>query len=221
MTCLIQLDSIQKKLCKLLQQEELRILFLKELNKYRGEGVFLINKETYEILVLAFTIIINISKDKNDYKSIELCMILSTTFFYLSSNGKIFIHKEISKNKIWEKKEFWKNIIQYFINDDINCSKNYSVFFEEDEEGRSERVKSAASGQLLTFLFNMKLFNITLKERKEIANFFFDKYKIVNKDLFEEELELSKNEINNEIVEESASSNLIIEPEENSNNNKK
>ena len=119
-----------KKVNNLLKNEKLRILILREINQYRNEGIFLLDKNSYDNLAKLFNIIINNSKKVKDYEIIKTCMILSTTF-YKKLDDKILLQKEIMKNEIWKNPNFWEEIIDYSIKEEINNSKGYLIFLEE------------------------------------------------------------------------------------------
>ena len=163
------------------------------------------------------------SKKVKDYESIKTCMILSETFYYKSID-KVSLQKEILKNKIWKDAIFWEEMIEYSINEEINTNNGILVFLEENseengEKKREERIKNSVNSVLITFSYNMNLFNVPKKERMEIINIFIDKYKIEDYVLIENELEV--NEVENDILTESIASNLDIQPIENNNKNEK
>ena len=206
-----------KRLNILFKNEDLRIIFLGELNQYRSEGMFFLDKLSYDNLAEVFNIIINISKKVKDFESIKTCMILSETF-YKSLDTNISLQKEVVKNEIWKKKDFWENIIEFSIKNKINNPKEYLVFLEEDEVKREERVKNSVNSELITFSYNMKLFKVPLKERKEIIDIFIQKYGIKD-NLFYNDDDIDIHEIEDELIIESVASNLDIEPGENENAN--
>ncbi len=197
-----------KRINNLLKNEHLRLVFLRELNQYRHEGVFLLNNISYDNLTYLFNLIINISKKEKDYESIKTCMILSQTFYKSISNKNVLLQKEVMKNEIWKKKKFWEEMIDYSIKEQINSKKEYLVFLEENEEKREERVKNVVNSVLITFSYNMKLMNISLKERKEIIDIFIKKYKLDDNIIIHEDLD--NNEIEEDILTESIASNLDI-----------
>ena len=203
-----------KELNKLLKKEDLRIIILREINQYRIEGIFILDEVSYENLASVFNIVLNISKKVKDYESIKNCMILSQTF-YKSLDDKIMIQKELMKNDIWKKKIFWEEIIEFSIIDEINYAKGFLVFLGEKEEARKERVKNSVNGVLITFLYNMKLFDVPKKESEEIINIFLKKYEIEDNILLHNKIEV--NEISDGILEESIANNLNIEPIEEEN----
>jgi hypothetical protein len=207
-----------KKVNNLLKKEELRILILREINQYRNEGIFLLDKISYDNLAKLFDIIINNSKKVKDYESIKTCMILSTTF-YKKLDDKILLQKEIMKNEIWKNPNFWEEIIDYSIKEEINNSKGYLIFLEETEEKRKERVKYSANSVTTTFLYNMTLFQVPKKEKKNIIDLFLKKYEIEDIFVFHDDFEV--NDMENEIIIESIASNLDVEPVEQGNQNAK
>ena len=197
------------KIKNLLINDELRIIFLREINQYRNEGIFILDQTSYDNLAKSFNILINISYDIKDYESIKACMILSQTF-YESSDKKISLQKEIYKNEVWKKPGFWEEFIDFSIKHQINYSKGYLEFLEEDEEKREERVKNCVNSELITFSYNMNLFKVPHKEIKEIVESFLKKYGINDNTILDSQLEVS--EIEDEIITESLASNLIVEP---------
>ena len=198
-----------KKLNNLLKKADLRLVFLRELNQYRVEGIFLLENKSYDDLVSAFNIILNNSRREKDFESIKLCMILSQTFYKIS-NDKIFLQTEVKKNEIWKKRSFWEEIIEFSIKDEIHNTKGFKIFLEESEEEREERVKQAANSILITFSYNMQLFDMSKEERKEIINKFVNKYNI--KDFIFLDNEIDVDEINDEVIIESVADNLDIQP---------
>ena len=147
-----------------------------------------------------------------DFESIKSCMILSETF-YKSLDDRILLQKEVMKNEIWKKKDFWEEMIEFSIKNEINNPKEYFVFLEEDEIKREERVKNSVNSVLITFSYNMKLFKVPLKERKEIIDIFIKKYGI-KENMFYNDDEIDVQEVEDEIITESVASNLDIEPNE-------
>ena len=200
-----------KKLNNLLKKADLRLVFLRELNQYRVEGIFILEKKSYDDLVSVFNVILNNSRKEKDFESINLCMILSQTF-YKTSKDNIFLQTEVKKNEIWKKHSFWEEIIEFSIKEKIYNTKGFLIFLEENEEEREERVKQAANSILITFLYNMQLFDMSKEERKKIINKFVNKYDIKNFMFLDNELEVD--EINDEVIIESVASNLDIQPEE-------
>ena len=154
------------------------------------------------------------------------------------SIDKVSLQKEIIKNDIWKDAIFWEEMIEYSINEEINTNNGFLVFLEENseengEKKREERIKNSVNSVLITFSYNMNLFNVPKKERMEIINIFIDKYKILEsafsairdkykiEDYVLIENELEVNEVENDILTESIASNLDIQAIENKNKNEK
>jgi len=198
-----------KKLNKLLEISELRVIFFHELNRYRSEGIFCIDEIPYQYLVEVFNQVLNISYKQKDFESIERCMILSQTF-YKSNYNQIPLQRQIMKNEIWKNKKIWEDLIEFSINNGINLSKEYNIFLEENEKKRDERVKNAVKSALFTFSYNMGLFKVPKKEMREIINKIVKKYKIEDFTIYENEQDI--NEVEEKVLEEAVISNIDINP---------
>ena len=204
-------DFNKNRLEILFKQHIYRMTFLKMLNQYRVEGIFILEKSSFKNFCISFSLILDKSILDDDYESIKLCMILSQTF-YLQAEKKILLQSSLTLNIIWQDKIFWERMIEYSINDEINNSKEYSMFLNEDGKMRQKRVESAIMSNLITFLFNMKLFGYPEDKSKIVIDEFIQKYncdgnliystnismKEIKEDIFEESI---NNIINNEIKE--------------------
>ena len=156
------------------------------------------------------------SVEDEDYECIKLCMILSQTF-YLQEEKKILLQSGISLNKIWHEKKFWENLIEYSISEELNISKGYMIFLEEDSKSRKKRVESSIISNLITFLFNMKLFGYSEKESRIIVDEFIEKYKIDGSVVYATELSL--NDIKDDIIVESVENVIKDDVKEETKNN--
>jgi hypothetical protein len=154
---------------------------------------------------------------EEDLECIKLCMILSQTF-YLEGEKKILLQSGITLNTIWQNKEFWEKIIEYSIDEEINYSKGFLIFLEEDSKSKEKRVESAIMSTLITFLFNMKLFGYPENEIKIVINEFIEKYKIDGTMIYATNVNM--NEIKDNIIVESVDNIINNEIKENEDNNK-
>ena len=161
-----------------------RLAFLKLLNQYRVEGVFILQNSSFKNFCISFSLILDKSIIDEDYECIKLVMILSQTF-YLQSEKKILLQSSITLNSIWQNQIFWEKMIEYSINDEINNSKEFKVFLNEDKESRKKRAESAIISNLITFLFNMKLFGYSETKIKIVIDKFIEKYNIDGNAVYE------------------------------------
>ena len=200
----------------LFKEHNYRLRFLHVLNQYRVEGIFILQLNSFQNFCMTLSSLLDKSVEDEDYECIKLCMILSQTF-YLQEEKKILLQSGISLNKIWHEKKFWENLIEYSISEELNISKGYMIFLEEDSKSRKKRVESSIISNLITFLFNMKLFGYSEKESRIIVDEFIEKYKIDGSVVYATELSL--NDIKDDIIVESVE-NVIKDDvkEENKNN---
>ena len=171
-----QKEYEKDKLLKLLETNN-REQFLTALNQCRIEGIFELPKKSFDSLCFLLNYLVNFAIKNEDYESIKTTIILSQTF-YLEANKKLFLNSGIASNENWKDKIFWEKIIDYSINYEINNSKGFSIFLEEDSKARKSRVESAITSNIITFLFNMKLFKFPEEKYKELIEDLINKYKI-------------------------------------------
>jgi len=210
-------NNYNKNKVEILFKEHIyRLRFLQVLNQFRVEGIFILQLNSFQNFCMTLSSLLDMSVEDEDYECIKLCMILSQTFYLQDEEKKVLLQFGISLNKIWHEKKFWENIIEYSISDEINFSKGYMIFLEEDYKLREKRVESSIISNLITFLFNMKLFGYSEKESRIIIDEFIDKYKIDGSVIYATELSLS--EIKDDIIVESvenATKNDIKEENQN------
>ena len=164
------------KLEKLFKDHIYRMNFLHMLNQYRVEGVFILQNESFQNFTKTLSSILEKSIIDKDYESIKYCMILSQTFYLQTETKKILLQSCMTQNEIWKQKDFWIDIIEYSINEEINTEKEYYVFLSENRESREKRIESAVISNLITFLFNMKLFGYSEDKSKLVIDQFIKKY---------------------------------------------
>lgn len=167
----------KEKLMKLLENNENRKKFFEYLNQYRIEGIFSLTKKTFDDLCFLFNYLIQyLIKDK-DFDSFKSLIILSQTF-YLNNNKNLFINASIVSHDIWKKKEFWEEIILYCINDELNNSRDFYLYLEDDSNCRKVRINSVITSNIITYIYNMKLFNYPEDKYKELIDDLINKLKI-------------------------------------------
>ena len=211
------LNYNNNKLEILFKEHIYRLRFLRMLNQYRVEGIFLLQNISFKNFCIIISSLLEKSIEYEDYECIKFCMILSQTF-YLQGEKKVSLQSGIALNQIWQDKNFWKNIIEYSIYEDLNISKGYLVFLKEDTKTRERRVESTIISNLITFLFNMKLFGYSEEDTKVVIDEFIEKYNIDKKVVYASDV--SMKEIKDDIIVESVDNivkNDIKEESENDN----
>ena len=211
------LNYNNNKLEILIKEHIYRLRFLRMLNQYRVEGIFLLQNMSFKNFCMIISSLLEKSIEYKDYECIKFCMILSQTF-YLQGEKKVSLQSGIALNQIWQDKNFWKNIIEYSIYEDLNISKGYIVFLKEDVKTRERRVESTIISNLITFLFNMKLFGYSEEDTKVVIDEFIEKYNIDKKVVYASDV--SMKEIKDDIIVESVDNivkNDIKEESENDN----
>ena len=205
----------KKQLDLLFKEHKYRLRFLRMLNQYRIEGIFILKNISFQNFCMALCTLLDCAILDDDFECIKLCMILSQTF-YLQGEKKILLQSGITLNTIWHKKEFWEKIIEYSINEEINYGKGFMIFLEEDSNSREKRVESAIMSTLITFLFNMKLFGYPENEIRIIIDEFIEKYKIDGTMIYATNVNMK--EIKDDIIVESVE-NIIKNSKENESQN--
>ena len=211
------LNYNNNKLEILFKEHIYRLRFLRMLNQYRVEGIFLLQNMSFKNFCMIISSLLEKSIEYKDYECIKFCMILSQTF-YLQGEKKVSLQSGIALNQIWQDKNFWKNIIEYSIYEDLNISKGYIVFLKEDVKTRERRVESTIISNLITFLFNMKLFGYSEEDTKVVIDEFIEKYNIDKSVVYASDV--SMKEIKDDIIVESVDNivkNDIKEESENDN----
>ena len=211
--------NYNKKKLELLFKEHLyRYRFLRMLNQYRIEGIFILQSYSFQNFCMTLSSLLENSIKEEDYECIKLCMILSQTF-YLQGDKKIILQSSINSNPIWQSKDFWLKMIEFSINDEINNSKGYMIFLQESMESREKIAESTVISNLITYSFNMKLFGYPEEDANVVIDELIQKYKIdgsvvyasnismkdIKSDIIVESIE---NIINNETKEEFEINNI-------------
>ena len=208
-------DYKKDSLLKMLENIENRKIFFEALNQYRIEGIFELKQKTFDELSFLLNYIIKIAYIDEDYDSFKSIIILSQTF-YLTNKKDKFINSNISENEIWKDKIFWGKLIDYSINDELNNSKDFYIYLEEGVKSRNQRINSAITSAIVTFIFNMKLFNFPEDKCRELVSELIQKYNIDGTSIY-----ATLDSINNIIeMEKNKNQNINENCEEDNNQNK-
>ena len=194
-----------EKLFKLFDYSIYRMQFLYNVNRFRTEGLFFLQKNSFYNLCSIMNYLLSKSYEQNDYQSIKFCMILSQTFF-LGKEKNCLVQDEIQKNNIFKNETIWEGLIDYSLNEEINNQNNYCNYFDEDKESREKRIHSLCYINLITFWYNMKIFGLPIQNCKNVIRKYAEKYQINENDIFT--CEATNNEIKEEIISTSIEDNI-------------
>lgn len=160
---------------KYLKDKKTRRYFLTCINKFRISGLFTIEEKSFNFLGELLKAILDETLKEKDYESAKFCMILSQTFYKVSSDPnkpRVFLQEAIEDHEIWKQTEFWEGIIKYSINEEVHNQRAYHTYHSESADDKQMRIQSIAFGQLLSFTFNMLSFAIPKEKVKDtIYNF--------------------------------------------------
>ena len=155
------------------KKQEMRELTKKILNNNNENITF------SEILAEIFNKILNIAEKKLDYDIVKNCIILSQTYYYENKDKskRVYLVELICDNKWLRTPDFWRNIIDLMIKEDIKKIKQ--MMNEKDE---NEGIINVVFAQVISYINNMKDFKLENKIIVKIVDEFVEKYNI-GKDL--------------------------------------
>ena len=113
--------------------------FIQFLNNFRANGIFELKKLSITILCDLFTIIVEKAVKENNYKIIQIVLILSLTYYHIDENStitnqnlkietkggeeddnnKIYMTKYLQSSKPFHEKEFWLNYLNGLKHDEL------------------------------------------------------------------------------------------------------
>lgn len=180
-------EENKKKLLEFISEEWGQKYFLYFLSKVRATGNFRRTEELVKYLAEIFKNILFYAEKNLDYEAVKNCIILSQTYYYEDQNKlKIYLVDLISENKWLKTPDFWRNIIDIMIKEDIEklkkINQNNPKMIEKIEK---ESITNIVFGQVISYINNMKDFNLEKKTIVKIVDEFVEKYNIKK--------ELSKN----------------------------
>ena len=167
---------------KLIQRKENRQIFISKINEFRNLGIFLIpEKQFNEIGNIMYNILNYILKD-NDLACVKNVMILSQTYYIIENEKKKYLQNIIQKNPIFQSLDFWKQFIQFSIDNEIKESlkkdKSKGVFIFENEEEKDLRINNIIFSQLVPLANNMIEFGLDKNTIKSLLQEKFEIYRI-------------------------------------------
>ena len=157
-------------------------LFLLYLNNYRTKHKLNLNEQTIKIFCEIFLYILNMGYENENYNLIQLCIIISQTFYHEKSDNskekkenKIYLITYLKNNKIFKEKIFWKNFLEGLVDDKLmNLNKNKNQNKTISEKQQSKVIISC----IYTVTKNMVDFNLEMDFIITLVHEIFDKYDI-------------------------------------------
>ena len=214
----------KENLNKLILLKKSRRLLLIEINNYclNTINASLLNEISFENISNLFKESLKVLQIEKDYQSVKLILNLSTSFYQVSGEkekNKLYIQKDLIKQKIFSKYEFWKELIKYDIIDEMYNQKRYNLFSnkKEDEEKNKLKIKDIVISKINIFLNYMIDLQCKYNFMKQIIQDFKEYYEL-NEDNIEIFLtKIKEYNKSNNIEEEEIIENNDVKDNENIN----
>ena len=147
--------------------------FFIALNNYRATSKVNFSEMFYDIVIYIYSkaqeFVI-----KNSNKKIEgLMLILSQTFYKEIDGKKIYILEGIKSHELYQKIDFWKNIIIKYIEDEFKTIRNHNSTNKISQNRKEEIIRN----RLLVYNNLLKDYGINKNNIIELFKQIFDKYK--------------------------------------------
>ena len=165
-------------LTELLDTHENRIIFLQKLSDYRARGKFVLCDKDYILLSQLFNILSEKIQKDADYRTAEMVIILSQTYFIEEGTKKIYIQDSFKGNKVFKDKSFWEEFLCYSINKEIMKTLNLDQKMQEDKEKSDYKYSNVVFAQILTLIDNMFEFDLDCETIKDVLNPKISVYKL-------------------------------------------
>ena len=206
-------EKNSKKLEHLLDiKRENRIVFLKQLNKFRTLNEFCLSINHFIIIGKLLNIILSKFEIDKDFNIVKNCIILSQTYYFLHLNQKIYLKTYIEEQDIFKEEKFWDNLITFLIKKEME-NKKKNIF---SKNGFS----NIAFGVIYTFIDTMYEFRLNCDKIQEIIKPKIEFYKF-DKNYQEEISQLIKSKNENNKLEENYTFNELMKIIDNYNINTK
>ena len=183
----------QKKINEFFSDKKKRKNLLQEMNNLRIKGGIFINEFNFNNIANAIKeCLIHIENEKNkdkkiedygvslyDFESLNLVLIISTNLYKINEYGnkpRIFLQEKLSDIPLFSDFDFWKNIIRYFIINEMHSQKSFNLF--ETKENKDIKNKDSIKNVLNKYIYTMKSFEVKNKIINDIILFFQDYYEL-------------------------------------------
>ena len=141
-----------------------QFLFLQFLNNYRANHNLNLKEQTINIFCEIFLYILNMGYENKNFKIIQLCIILSQTYYHENSDkseekdeNKKYMINYMKSDKIFKEKKFWNNYLQGLIDEELNkINKNMK------KEITGKQLSTAVYSSIFTLIKNMVDFSLDM-----------------------------------------------------------
>ena len=202
-----------KKIEEFFSERKKRKNLLQEMNNLRIKGNIFINEFNFNNIANALKDCITFIEkeekgEKNntnfnfiqlDFESMNLIFIIATNLYKINELGnkpRIFLQEKLVDIKLFSDFEFWKNIIRYFIINEMHTQKNLNLF--ESKEKQKIKMQNTIKNVLNKYIYNMKSFEVKSKIINDIVHFFQVYYdldtKLIENFFIKDEKILNKND---------------------------
>jgi hypothetical protein len=152
-----------------------RRYLLDQLNKIRLKNGLNLKEISYNNIGDILKQCLTFLEKEDDFESYKLIIILACCLYKTSEESnkpRIFLQNYILDFPIWQKFDFWKDIIQYEINEEMIKQKKCNLFNKENEQNKLKRMHLIVKSQLNTYLFNMISFGVDNSIMNQIISYF-------------------------------------------------
>ena len=154
------------------------------LNRYRCNSKLYSSEEHIKFLGEILIEILHASEEMSDYSAAKNCIILSQTYCYKDkqTNKKKYLIDKIKMNKWLNSEDFWKEFINHQIKIELEkfeLLNNLTLEIDGEFKIPKEllgKVKEIVFASLVTYITNMKEFNINKKYIMKIIEELLEKY---------------------------------------------
>lgn len=156
----------------LIDEQTFRVEFLQGLTELRTKGTFQIPDDNFRIISLLLYLCLNTVFRDNDFYTAKNVIILSQTFYHMKNNKKIYLQKKILNHPIINQNNFWKELINYSLNQELNNLKKS----QPNKDSNQFHLNNLVFSQLLPLSDNMLEFGLSQDRIKEIISPVVEQY---------------------------------------------
>ena len=171
----------KEKLLNYINEDWGQKYFLFFLSKERSNGIFCFESTLIKFLGEILQKILYVAQKNLDYESAKNCIILSQTYCYEDKHEKIYLIELISTNEWLKSSEFWRNIIDVMIKEDIKKIQTLNKNNEKINSKIQESINNIVFGQLISYIKNMNDCKLENTNIVKIVDEFVEKYNIDKK----------------------------------------